>query len=85
MILFFFTFRLVAWFPLAEFKVKALPRNLRKTNKQEDQLNFIFSTVLLEVYVYSRERRLVLILKNREIYKMIDHHTRLKENEDLSL
>ena len=75
----------MAWFPLVEFKVKALPRNLRKTNKQEDQLNFIFSTVLLEVYVYSRERRLVLILKKREIYKMIDHHTRLKENEDLSL
>ena len=69
MILFFFTFRLVAWFPLVEFKVKALPRNLRKTNKQEDQLNFIFSTVLLEVYVYSTERRLVLILKKEKFTK----------------
>ena len=36
-------------------------------------------SLLLEVYVYSRERKLMLILKERN--KLVDYHIRLKEND----
>ena len=36
-------------------------------------------SLLLEVYVYSRERKLMLILKEKN--KLVDYHIRLKEND----
>ena len=36
-------------------------------------------SLFLEVYVYSRERELRLILKERN--KLVDYHIRLKEND----
>ena len=66
-----------------EHKVKVIQSSLEASEKRINEkisLTSYSPSVLLEVYVYSRERKLILISKKGN--KMIDHYTCLKENED---